>query len=73
MLKEDFKTKRSELDDILLEMDIPKLIFHIPVELNLFIYGNRRFHPDAQKALDLLYELSNQKLTRFNLNPINEE
>lgn len=70
MLKEEFKLKRNELDDILMEMNVPKLIWHVPVDLNLFIYTNKRFHPDAQKALDLLHELSNQKITRFNLSPI---
>ena len=68
MLKEEYKQKRSELDDILIEMNVPKMLFHVPVELNLYIYQEKRFHPDAQKAFDLLYEISAEKLTRFHVN-----
>lgn len=73
MLKENYKQKREELNDLLIEMDIPKHLYFVLVELNLYIYQNKRFHPDAQKALDLIHEISYEKLTYFNLRMIPEE
>lgn len=67
MLKEEYKSKREALDSILIEMNVPKLIWHVPVELNLFIFQHRNFHPDAQKALDLIYEMSPKRITKFNI------
>lgn len=41
MLKEDYKQKRSELDDILIEMNVPKHFYYTLAELNIYIYNRK--------------------------------
>ena len=67
VLKENYKDKREELDDILYDMEVPKVLFYNLKELNLFLAHGRKEHPDCAKALDLIHEISPVRLTHFTI------
>ena len=62
MLKENFKEKREELDDLLINLNVPKIYWHQLQVLNCYLSG-LGISEERNNALKLLHEISPAKLT----------
>lgn len=62
MLKENFKQKREELDDLLIILDMPKACWHMSHILNHKL-SQLPISEERNKALIILHELNPEKLT----------